>query len=164
MLLYLSLINLITNLTTAWDVPSLVGIWKLATKDLPHRETTILGRAFRRHNSFSTPSPESKEEILLKLNPDGTFRQCNEGYVEGSWIGGRWALVGPRQLRLSLNRQYYGPPIDIALKGLLQKENSHFSVVGTVYQGKVVLPRSDPNYFRQDLADEAALGPRYLAR
>ena len=105
-----------------------------------------------------TARASSSSDRLLKLNPDGSFRQCNEGYVEGSWIVGRWALVGPRRVKFALNRQYYGPPYDIVMEGALKQEDNSLVVDGIVYKGRLVLPRSDPNFFRDGFADATVLG------
>ena len=154
--------------TVAWNVSRLAGIWKLATNQLPRPEPTIVQRALGQA-AITTIN----QVVWLKLNPDGTFRQCNEGYVEGVWISGCWALIeentstssGNRnRLKFVLNRNYYGPPYDITLEGNLQQEQDGIIVKGDVYKGKISLPRSDLNFFRSDLDNQQVLGPFRLER
>ena len=130
---------------------NLVGIWKLVSNDLPRCEPTIVQRALGQR-----PVPnQQRSEVLLKLNPDGTFRQCNEGYVEGAWMAGKWIFVAHHErLCLALNRQYYGPAFDIAMDGRLEMEkNGQIIIRGSVYKGRFKLPMSDPNFFRDGLED-----------
>jgi hypothetical protein len=79
------------------------GIWKLTTDSLPY-EFDIRSRLDKIIVSNDNDENENNEEdpnnnddvadvtILLKLNQDGTFRQCDEGYKEGRWVTGRWKL------------------------------------------------------------------------
>lgn len=161
---------LLLDWTVAWNVSRLAGIWKLATKQLPRPEPTIVERALGKTPVTTT---KSQTVVWLKLNPDGTFRQCNEGYVEGVWISGRWALIDENssssnnnRLKFVLNRNYYGPRYDITLEGkLLQREpNGLLIVTGNVCKGKISLPRSDPNFFRNALDNQQILGPFRLER
>ena len=148
----------------AFDVSHLAGIWKLATDQLPRPEPTILERALGEQRPASAAKSQT---VWLKLNPDGSFRQCNEGYVEGIWISGRWALEKKtNRLKFALNRNYYGPCYDIALEGTIIRQDQDDSVVvtGNVYKGKVSVPRSDPNFFRRDLQNQKLLGPFRLER
>jgi hypothetical protein len=67
---------------------------------------------------------DDERSLLIKLNPDGSFRQCTENYQEGRWLSGQWKLVRQESndlstrssssstthsLLLALDRQYYGP-------------------------------------------------------
>ena len=85
------------------------GIWKLTTDSLPY-EHDIRSRLDNRiasnesnaekkninNNNVNKPNSNNDDvagaTILLKLNQDGTFRQCDEGYQEGRWVAGRWKL------------------------------------------------------------------------
>jgi hypothetical protein len=147
----------VVALTTSHNV---VGIWKLVSKELPRVEPTIVQRALGRK---VMTNQYDRTHVLLKLNPNGTFRQCNEGYVEGAWIVGKWALLTPKHVRLALHRQYYGPPYDITLDGQLQtEENGKVVLHGTIYRGKYTLPSSAPNFFQEGFADGTILGPFYM--
>jgi hypothetical protein len=127
--------------------------------------------------------------ILLKLNKDGTFKQCNEGYQEGRWISGRWRLshddesldtttshsvtTSNLKLILAMNRQYYGPQYDIVLDGRYVSDDQNTTinatttsnenktrVHGTVRKGKFLHPRSHPSFFdRPMLANQETIGP-----
>lgn len=68
---------------------SIPGIWKLTTDALPYEPDirSKLNQRFSRENENN-----HDETILLKLNQDGTFKQCDEGYREGRWVTGRWKL------------------------------------------------------------------------
>jgi hypothetical protein len=119
------------------------GIWKLQIESLPIWEPDIRSQL---QGLLSNGNAKSccDSEILLKLNPDGTFKQCNEGYVEGKWISGNWKLImsddmnqnnGNNTVRskliLAFNRQYYGPQFDLVLEGCLQGENhKHGGIMG----------------------------------
>ncbi len=65
------------------------GIWKLTTNSLPY-ELDIRSQLDKRFSNDN--QNESSECILLRLNEDGTFKQCDEGYKEGRWLKGRWKL------------------------------------------------------------------------
>jgi hypothetical protein len=154
------------GLASAWEASNLVGIWKLVSNALPHRQPTILDCA-PKHGSASlsrSAAKTTRDEILLKINSDGTFLQCNEGYTEGSWIAGRWALVDDRRLTFAFNRQYYGPPFDIALDGNLRRERGALISSGRVCKGKFVLPRADSNFFQEGLQEAEALGSFRLVK
>ena len=61
------------------------GIWKLTTTALPY-DTPLpkIGNANGDGNDAETKtSATTTPTILLKLNRDGTFKQCDEGYAEG---------------------------------------------------------------------------------
>lgn len=124
----------------------------------------------------SDSSNNNMDDILLKLNPDGTFRQCNEGYREGRWISGRWKLVmtttsgqtmTTTRLLLAMNRQYYGPPYDILLDGCWENDktgdgNSERSlcIQGLVQKGKYMHPPKHPAFFDTPmLAQPESIGP-----
>jgi len=116
------------------------GIWKLTTNALPY-ELDIrskLDRSFsndnKNNNNIDNDNDDFADSILLKLNQDGTFKQCDEGYREGRWMTGRWKLqlqtekeqkassetTNPKILSwlliLAMNRQYFGPPFDVLLE------------------------------------------------
>lgn len=150
---------------SAWEASNVVGIWKLASNALPHRQPTILDCAETGGASLSPPptAQQTNAEILLKLNSDGTFLQCNEGYTEGSWMTGRWALVD-EGLSFALNRQYYGPPFDIALDGDLRREQGALTSSGSVCKGKFVLPRTDSKFFQEGLQEAEPLGSFRLVK
>jgi len=182
----------------------LIGIWKLVVSgDCPfpyyENSNTNFGGFRRSEDPYSdggaaaatappSPSPDrdagAAEPILLKLNPDGTFRQCNEGYSEGRWIAGRWDTADDdddddetssgKALLLALNRQYYGPPHDTLLKGHLvsmsasgeamsspgideneqQQQSQCVEFVGQVLTGKFMYPKHHPCFFDQIMAGE----------
>ena len=118
---------------------SIPGIWKLTTDALPYEPDirSKLNQRFSRENENN-----NAETILLKLNQDGTFKQCDEGYREGRWMTGRWKLQllectseksdndvadASQQpsvkafswlLLLAMNRQYFGPPYDVLLEAI----------------------------------------------
>lgn len=107
---------------------------------------------------------QADKEILLKLNPDGSFRQCSEGYQEGCWISGRWSLIyennnDASKLLLALDRQYYGPRHDTLLEGTLMMDqddddNNNRTVVrvhGRVFTGKFMYPKQHPSFFDEPL-------------
>lgn len=148
----------IAALTTSSNV---VGIWKLVSKELPRTEPTIVQRALGR--SAVAVDQYDRTPVLLKLNPNGTFRQCNEGYVEGAWIVGRWTLLTPKHVCLALHRQYYGPSYDVAFDGQLQREeNGKLCVHGSVCKAKFILPSSAPNFFQDGFADATVMGPFHM--
>jgi len=112
------------------------GIWKLTTDSLPY-ELDIrskLNKRFSHESRENVGNDGNCDEILLKLNNDGTFKQCDEGYREGRWVTGRWKVEMIDQedkntvkcqrkqnsmcvlLRLAMNRQYFGPPYDVLLE------------------------------------------------
>lgn len=150
-----SLLYFLSYCVSAWNIRQIAGIWKLETKELPHTEPTIVERAL----GHKVSQKNAVSEILLKLNEDGTFRQCNEGYVEGSWITGRWAVVGCKQLRFALNRQYYGPQFDIGMEGKVNRHKNYLIIEGMVSKGKWTLPRSDNLFFDRGLREKEVLGP-----
>ena len=156
----LLILSLLLTGSIALDLQNLVGIWKVKSNDLPRPEPTIVERALGR--SLSQHTTHKDTQLLITLNEDGTFRQCNEGFVEGSWMTGRWALVDTDRLTLALNRQYYGPPHDMFLQGTLQRNQNALVAVGNVLKGRIALPRTDPNFFEKGLVDTEILGPFQL--
>ena len=152
----------------------LPGIWKLYLSDgiyplVPPQTEEDLFRARllaqeQEGNSKALEQLNDGDEILLKLNPDGTFRQCSEGYREGCWISGRWKLKSGGKLLLAFDRQYYGPRSDLLLQGSLwhppsegfTSENrtldSTLSFVGDVFAGKFCYPKQHPAFFDEPIA------------
>ena len=63
----------------------LPGIWKLTSRSLPY-EQDIRSKL----KGIIDGKSMAEDEILIKINPDGSFRQCNEGYNEGRWLVGQW--------------------------------------------------------------------------
>jgi hypothetical protein len=155
------------------------GIWKLyinqaslqsSSKDMIHVRNHV--ERPKRPQQYSSPS-SNEDFILLKLNSDGSFRQCSEGYQEGSWISGRWNLkdrcdycpnannkaYNPNDkllLLLALDRQYYGPQHDILLEGTLslaccdklqRSSSSSLTLSGCVRVGKFMYPKRHPLFF-----------------
>ena len=151
---------LLTEIAKAWDVPKVSGIWKLSTKALPRVEPTIIDRALGKVES-QIRGANKIDGFLLKLNQDGTFRQCDEGYtyVEGASIWGVWSLPGEEKIKFVLNRQYYGPAYDIVMEGELQQTEDCLVAEGNLCKGRVTLPRSDPNFFRDGFSNAKILGP-----
>lgn len=99
----------------------------------------------------------SPEEVLIKLNPDGSFKQCNEGYTEGRWLTGRWEVNDQKVLVLALRRQYYGPQFDVLLEGRID-ENPSLKVQGKVQKGKFMYPQKHPSFFESPLVDQETIG------
>jgi len=112
------------------------GIWKLTTDSLPY-ELDIRSKLDKRFSRVNN-NISDHDEILLKLNEDGTFKQCDEGYREGRWVTGRWKLQLTTDidedrdeyksenmlLLLAINRQYFGPSYDVLLKASICNSNS----------------------------------------
>jgi len=118
---------------------------------------------------------QQETEVLIKIRDDGSFRQYNEGYQEGKWISGRWKLMYPKQnngeassgarLFLAIDRQYFGPPHDSLLMGILNEtdtmmahrndhgavKNDKRSVTGTVSIGKFLHAKTDPCFFEEPI-------------
>jgi hypothetical protein len=128
----------------------LPGIWRLVSNSLPYEQDI-------RSKLKGLLPEEYKEEILIKLNPDGTFKQCNEGCKEGSWISGRWKLSDEKRLILAMNRQYYGPQFDVLLEGRIAQDEQ-LTVQGQVQKGKFKYPKQHPSFFDQPLANQESLG------
>jgi hypothetical protein len=127
------------------------GIWKLTSKSLPF-EQDIRSKL----NGLLSDGP--KEEILIKLNPDGSFKQCNEGFTGGRWMSGHWKLSEEKTLILAMRRQYYGPQFDVMLEGNIQEEGQ-LKVEGQVRKGRFMYPQTHPSFFDKPLVNQEPLGP-----
>jgi hypothetical protein len=128
----------------------LPGIWKLTSDSLPYVQDIRSKLRGLIYNKL-------KEDILLKLNPDGSFKQCNEGYSEGRWLVGQWTVNDDQRLVLAMRRQYFGPPFDVVLEGSI-RENSTLTVEGQVQKGKFMYPPKHPAFFESPLANPESLG------
>ncbi len=128
----------------------LPGIWKLKSDSLPF-EPDIRSKLQGLING------KSPEEVLLKLNSDGSFKQCNEGYSEGRWLAGRWKINDDQQLVLALRRQYYGPQFDILLEGPIDG-TSTLRVEGKIQKGKFLYPQKHPAFFESPLINQETIG------
>jgi len=117
--------------TPVLEKNKLPGIWKLDFEDSKLEEIGI--------------RPQ-EEDILLKLNQDGSFRQCNEGYVEGRWIKGCWDYIDS-EIYLAMDRQYYGPRHDILLTGRPHPSQNDVVIQGNVATGKFMYPKKHPSFF-----------------
>lgn len=171
----------------------LPGIWKLRTNSLPLDQPDIrsqLQDLLREGNNHNNRN--DNDIILLKLNADGTFKQCNEGHIEGKWISGHWKVVEDfqsssssstakstttstkRKLVLAMNRQYYGPQFDLVLEGCLptategdkgngEEEGNSLSLEGNVQKGKYLHPRGHTSFFEPPfLANPESIGPFHM--
>ena len=127
------------------------GIWKLTSTSLPYEQDI-------RSKLKGLLPEEPKDEILIKLNPDGSFKQCNEGYNEGRWMSGTWEVSEGSKLFLAMNRQYFGPRFDVLLEGVV-KADDRLKAHGTICKGKFFYPRTHPSFFDQPLASREPLGP-----
>jgi len=105
---------------------------------------------------------EREDKIILQLNPDNTFKQCNEDGQ--SWIVGCWEVNDDDKLVLALCRRYAGP--DIVLEGGVQ-EDGFLRISGSVMKGKFMYPENHPSFFEQPLATQETIGSftldQYLA-
>jgi hypothetical protein len=131
----------------------LPGIWKLTCDSLPY-EVDIRSKL---KGIFGNDAATTEEEVWIKLNPDGSFKQCNEGYSEGRWLAGRWEVNDQKQLVLALRRQYYGPQFDVLLEGEIG-EDANLKVKGAVQKGKFMYPQKHPSFFEAPLVNQEALG------
>eukprot|EP00980_Cylindrotheca_fusiformis_P029285 scaffold22850_cov179-Cylindrotheca_fusiformis.AAC.2 len=131
------------------------GVWKLVTDCLPY-ERDIRSRLL----GLLENDKENDQEFLLKLNPDGTFKQCNENYKEGKWISGNWELKEGKQqqLLLAFNRQYFGPRCDLMLQGESVSSDGQLAVDGNVQMGKFMYPAKHPRFFEATLVNKELLG------
>jgi hypothetical protein len=130
------------------------GIWKLVADCLPFEQdirSKLLGLV-------NEDEQGNDYDIILKLNPDGTFKQCNEGYREGRWISGKWELVEDTHLILGFNRQYYGPSFDVLLQGEEFSTEGKLNINGTVEKGKFIYPINHPSFFEHSLTSKEILG------
>lgn len=133
----------------------LPGIWRLTSNSLPYEQDI-------RSALKGLISDEPKEEILIKLNPDGSFKQCNEGYTEGKWMTGKWELK-ENILILAMRRQYFGPQYDVVLEAII-KQDGQLKVEGQVLKGKCMYPQTHPAFFDQPLVNQEPLGPFALVQ
>lgn len=170
MLWSLSWIAYSTYITSGFSIDKvrIPGIWKLQVDEhvLPHGRLAI-GRIRAQLLALYTGKDEIRahnQEILVKLNPDGTFRQCSEGCREGCRMSGRWILKNnvdddDAQLLLALDRQYYGPRHDTLLEGTLDDEvKCNRTVQGRVFTGKFKHPKQHPTFFDEPLTVKNATG------
>lgn len=106
---------------------SIPGIWKLTTDALPYEPDirSKLNERFSREKNRNEIN--DGETILLKLNQDGTFKQCDEGYREGRWVTGRWKLQMLESTKKSSNNDVAGanqlPPV--TAKGETAESGDH---------------------------------------
>jgi len=148
------------------------GIWKLILSEgafplsPPQTEEDRFRTQLELQARENAKEPQQQDddygdEILVKLNPDGTFRQCSEGYQEGCWISGRWRLKSSDTLLLALDRQYYGPRRDTLLEGkILRREETNSTsaaacnlrCVGDVFVGKFCYAKQHPAFFEEPIA------------
>ena len=128
----------------------LPGIWRLRSDSLPYEADV-------RSKLTGLLYDKPPEEVLIKLNPDGSFKQCNEGYNEGRWLAGRWAVNDQERLVLAMRRQYFGPQFDVLLEGNIQ-ETSRLKVEGDVQKGKFMYHAKHPSFFDAPLVNSEALG------
>lgn len=132
----------------------LPGIWKLTSDSLPYEQDI--------RSKLKGLLPEAPQhEILIKVNADGSFKQCNEGYREGRWMSGKWELSEEKILVLAMRRQYYGPQFDVLLEGSITNDEP-LTVKGQVLKGKFMLGLGQPSFFDQPLAKKDRLGPFIL--
>jgi hypothetical protein len=137
------------------------GIWKLfVDKYVLPRPSRGIASVRDQSLEIVKEKEQKDEEILLKLNPDGTFRQCSEVYHEGCWISGRWRLNSEQNvatLLLAFDRQYYGPRHDFLLEGTLGRDDtdssssSSMTVKGRLFTGKFMYPKRHPSFFDEPL-------------
>jgi hypothetical protein len=144
------------------------GIWKLVvdvnSRELLRDQRDDVSRIRAQVLAVVIEKEQKDEEILLKLNPDGSFRQCSEGIQEGCWVSGRWMLKNDngdndaQLLLLALDRQYFGPRQDILLEGTLERDeasnsssSSNAIVRGRVTTGKFMYPKKHPFFFDESL-------------
>jgi hypothetical protein len=127
--------------TGAFTIP---GIWKLCMNDETIHNMLCEQQSIARARA-KLMKVEGDENVLVKLNPDGSFRQCTEFYQEGRWIGGRWRFQNdPGVVLLAFDRQYYGPQFDILLIGEIAEKPA---ITGQVYTGKFMYPKTHPAFF-----------------
>lgn len=147
---------------TYWDVVGsfsverrrVPGIWKLKSDSLPF-EQDIRSKL---KGIILDGKPWQDDEVLIKLNPDGSFKQCNEGYREGRWLVGKWEVNDGQELLLALRRQYYGPQFDVLLQGRLDATGSFKVAEGKILKGKFMYQPTHPNFFDSPLVHSEALG------
>lgn len=138
------------GVVSAFSIP---GIWKLCLSE--NALNQIFTGEQRDVDLFRAKLMKLQDhknaEVLVKLNPDGSFRQCSEYYQEGRWWGGRWRFRNDEGvILLALDRQYYGPRFDILLIGELSQTTA--LIGGHVYAGKFMYPKKHPAFFDGCLA------------
>jgi len=137
------------------DKANLHGIWALKCDCLPYEQdirSKLLGLVANKNEV-------TVDGILIKINPDGTFKQCNEEYKEGRWISGKWE-VGKNSVFLAFRRQYYGPPVDVLLRvNKLQTWEQRLQMSGVIQTGKFALPQNHPDFFQHLIPSGEVLGP-----
>jgi hypothetical protein len=128
----------------------LPGIWKLKSDSLPYEQDI---RSKLKGIIDGKPS-----DILIKINPDGSFRQCNEGYHEGRWLVGQWTINHDQEILLALRRQYYGPQFDVLLRGKVNHGTTSPMVKGNVLKGKFMYQQTHPSFFDTPMVNPECLG------
>ena len=142
------------------DKSNLYGIWRLESNCLPF-EQDIRSKLFR----LISDDPVTVDGTLIKINPDGTFKQCNEEYKEGRWISGKWEIGKNAQVLFALRRQYYGPAVDVLLRvNELQICGTRLQMSGDIEKGKFALPQNHPDFFQQLIPNGDALGSFTMER
>ena len=144
-------LSLVAHMLASVSMFSLPGIWKLSLSG-----ASVLGAASTldrlRDDLVRSFYNDSESSVLIKLNPNGSFRQCTEGTQEGRSMSGRWRLrADENKVLFALDRQYYGPPHDILLEGNLSTE-TETKVDGCVYVGKFMYPKKHPLFFDQPIS------------
>ena len=146
--------------THGFSVDQFAGIWQIQSECLPY-EQDIRSKLFGLWEG-----KKRQQEILIKLNKDGTFHQCNEGTVEGKSISGCWE-ISEEKIVLAVRRQYYGPRFDVLLEGGIDMDTEKGSlpvILGQVKKGKFIHPRNHPSFFENNLVNEESLGPFTLVQ
>lgn len=127
----LSLVELVQSFSVI-ERKHLCGIWKLELENL-----SALGTKTRENN------------VLIKIQDDGTFLQCNDDDDDGNWINGCWEFQGS-ELKLALDRKCSPSSRDILLSGNIISGKSGSSLTvqdGKVHSGKFMYP-PDNNFWR----------------
>lgn len=134
------------------DRQKLPGIWKLKSDSLPYEQD------IRSKLKGIVDGKASQYEVLIKINPDGSFKQCNEGFNEGRWMVGQWEINEQEELMLALRRQYYGPQFDVLLQGKRDGSSSSHIIEGQVLKGKFMYQQTHPKFFECPMAKVEPLG------
>lgn len=162
--LFLLLLILHWSSSFSIDKTAIPGIWKMfinATTFSAAKRAFDSGLQPTHNREATTGRLEESmfgdaKEILLKINPDGSFRECSEGYQEGRWISGMWKVrFTDQKILFACDRQYYGPRIDSLLEGTFQKAESgtdSITIEGDVYAGKFMYPKHHSAFFDEPLA------------
>lgn len=131
------------------------GIWKLQSPE-PHslKEMDFVGL--------------EEEDILLKFNADGTFRQWNEEVsIEGQRLCGQWVCTDYRSskhlLKMAVDRRgptQKGDTFLVAEVPASKEEDGDLSASGEIRKGKFMYPRKHPAFFDMPvLVDPVQVGP-----